>query len=876
MSESNPSKTAKTKVVFLYVDGRTVGPLTMSQLAHVIETGQVAGHCGISKKPTGPWRSIAEVEQLRKLLPLPVDAPPNPSSTKAVQRRAAPPTVPEAPPRSTDSHQQSRQPSEQRPADPPSLEKTDKTVPSVSQKDRLTTFGSKLKSSLVQKAGAVVQTGKDVTEKIYEQSRDRVSIAYEEAMSAVDETESILIEGKVVFGRQDAKVDVLLTHPQVSRKHAVLRRKGDVVTVTDLGSETGTFIDGNLIQAKTILKPGQELAIGPYRYRWDGDHLVSLTHVDSTELVCRKLTRTVTDRSTQQPLTILNNVSLVANPREFLVLLGPSGSGKSTLLSALAARVMATSGDVALNGRNLYANFESLKRSIAVIPQKDVLHNQLRLERALQYTARLRLPPDLSSSEIGEIIDRLLKVVELDERSGIPIGALSGGQIKRASVASELMANPGLIFVDEATSGLDEHTDGELMGLFRKLAEDGKTIVCVTHNLTNVERYCHRVAILAPGGHLAFVGTAAETKEYFQIDSLGDVYLRLREKPGEMWQAEFEETDIYREMAAQVDAVIGPQRPELAHRNQPSKLQQLGSFARQTGLLLRRGIDIQLADRNNLLMVAGQCVMVAFLIIVLFGNVALDAGEATFQNFTETRAILFLMTVSAFWFGCNNAAKEIVKERSIYQREQSVNLNIGSYFASKFLLLSVLTSAQVTFLFVGVTMATGLAGDSLLSIISLLLTGVTGVLLGMMVSCYATSENVAVTTVPLVVIPQVILAGLIGEVSGLSKLIASCAVTCFWSFGSLTANLPGELQPFVRESVENDSYTFSLAAITFHGLLLAALGIGRLYAVSRNWSLPKQDLERWMKTTANALAEQTSVFTRPEKATETDATRSTN
>lgn len=859
-----PKIPRERQVFFVRRGMNVIGPLTVDQLQHVIRTGQIGGDCGVSKTERGPWKLVKDVRQLAGLLPDAVQV----HSTKTTSDRSAKPqlaTVQNASPKAGRDEgpieaELVRPPDKWMEQQSTSIDETAQTPESQRSAGRkvfedLAAFGAKLTSELTQRTGSVVRSG-----------RERMSTAYEEAMSSVDETESIAIDGKVVFGRQDAKVDVLLSHPQVSRTHTMLQRVGQTVYVSDLGSEAGTFVDGNPIQSKTELQPGQELSIGPYQYKWDGVRLATLAVVDSTELLCRKLTRIVTDRSTKQPITILNEVSLVAKPREFLVLLGPSGSGKSTLLSALAARVLATSGDIALNGRNLYANFDSLKRSIAMIPQKDVLHDQLKLRRALEYTARLRLPPDLTGKEVREIINRLLKIVELDERSQTPISALSGGQIKRASVANELMANPGLIFVDEATSGLDEHTDGELMRLFRKLAEDGKTIICVTHNLTNVERFCHRVAVLAPGGHLAFVGTPDDAKRYFDIASLGDVYLRLRDKSGADWQAQFEQTNAYKELSTHVEEVVGPQRPELATRKKPTQLQQLGIFVRQTGLLLRRGVEIHVADRNNLLMTLGQCVMVAILIVILFGRVAFDEGGGTYADFVSNRSILFLMTISAFWFGCNNAAKEVVKERSIYQREQSVNLNIGSYFASKFLLLGTLTSLQIGILFLSVTFATGLMGNPLLYGFSLWLTGVAGVLLGMTVSCYASSENVAVTTVPLVVIPQVILAGLIGELAGLSKFIAAIFVTCFWGFGSLNASLPDELQYFVPESIETESYVFSLVAIGFHGVLLFALGLGRLYAVSKNWSLPRQDLERWMRSTAAVLAEQTSVFTQPENA----------
>lgn len=915
--------TKAERTYYILRGGDVLGPLTTRQLSHVISTGQIAATCGVSRKPEGPFRVIASVPQLAALVPsepppkseVAGSSPPNESNarTDCVSEQTTPSNPGEAnqdtrlnsnassgeagtidstatmPGTLEGSERESLAASKDASVTAPPLpslelkqdsakviftENTESEIVDAklvehidpSATDSSTTplnagsLASRFRNSALEQSRRLYSKGRQLTGNIYSQGRQRVSTAYQEAISAVDESETIFVEDQVIFGRKDSKVDVFLSHPQVSQKHTSIKRKGDVFLVYDLGSDTGTFVDGDRIQKPTELKQSGELAIGPYRYERHGEHLVACASVNSTELLCRELKQVVTDRFSGEQITILNEVSLVANPREFLVLLGPSGSGKSTLLNALAARTLATSGDVAINGQNLYANFESIKQSIAVIPQKDVLHDQLKLQTALNYTASLRLPPDHGRKETKQLIAELLKTVELTQRHSTPIHALSGGQIKRASVANEILSNPGLIFVDEATSGLDEYTDGELMGLFRRLAEDGRTIVCITHNLTNVEKFCHRVAILAPGGYLAFVGPPAEALEYFDIETLGDVYLRLKDKTGEQWKQQFRGTSAYSDMASHVETVVGRERPNLAQKGRPTGLQQIGIFVRQTRLLVQRGAEIQRADRNNLIMIGGQCILVGVLIALLFGNASLDNEEWVGQCLGQTRAILFLMSISAFWFGCNNAAKEVVKERSIYEREQAVGLNVGSYYCAKLILLAVVTTLQIGLLFAIVSFTTGLEGNELSYVISLWLTGLTGISLGLAVSSYSSSENVAVTAVPLVVIPQVILAGMIAEVSGFAEFIAACLVTCYWSFGSLNAVLPESLGASPVESLQNHSYLFSIAAVAIHFILLTILGLGRLLAVSRSWSLSTNDLERWMRATGTVLSKQSNVF----------------
>ena len=136
-------------------------------------------------------------------------------------------------------------------------------------------------------------------------------------------------------------------------------------------------------------------------------------------------------------------------------------------------------------------------------------------------------------------------MVGLTARRDTLIRHLSGGQMKRASLANELVARPSLLFLDEVTSGLDEQTDREVMELFRQVADGGKTVVCITHNLANVEATCHLVIILTEGGRLAFIGSPDEAKAYFQINRLGDVYTKLAQATPEVWHKRFRSSQYH-------------------------------------------------------------------------------------------------------------------------------------------------------------------------------------------------------------------------------------------------------------------------------------------------------------------------------------------
>jgi ABC-type multidrug transport system ATPase subunit/pSer/pThr/pTyr-binding forkhead associated (FHA) protein len=503
------------------------------------------------------------------------------------------------------------------------------------------------------------------------------------------------LTGLMVIGREPGRVQIHLPHPQVSRLHARITLQGQSAILTDLGSANGTYVNGQRI-ASVTLRPGDHVDIGPYALQFTGTALVPRPRFDNVELVARGVRRVVRDRDTGQPLTLLDGITLVIRPREFVCLLGPSGSGKTTLLSALSCRTTPDAGATLLNGRDLHGNFEALKQDIAVVPQKDALHDSLAVGRALWYTARLRLPPDTSKGEIEEGLAEMLETVGLSARRATVIRHLSGGQVKRASLANEILCKPSLLFLDEVTSGLDEQTDREMMNLFRSLADAGKTVVCITHSLANVERTCHLVVVLTAGGKLAFVGKPAEALKYFSIERLGDVYDRLAEQPAEHWQQLFLKSALWQRYVGQrLPAETAP--PPAPSSAAAGSRQRLRLFLRQTALVTRRYLAIWSGDTRALLAMAGQALVVAVLLGLLYPNLHKVADPI--EHARQTLNLMFLLAVSSFWFGCNNSAKEIVKERTIYTRERDFNLLVGSYYTSKLLVLTAFSWLQVTVLF---------------------------------------------------------------------------------------------------------------------------------------------------------------------------------
>ncbi len=688
-----------------------------------------------------------------------------------------------------------------------------------------------------------------------------------------------LQDRQMLIGRDATRADICLTDVRVSRVHAWISRTGRTATITDLRSANGTFVDGRPIDRPTVIHEGARVQIGPYSLVFTGDALYPLRHDKDVQLVARNLVRRVPDRKNPgQMKVILDDVTLVIQPREFVCIVGPSGSGKSTLLSALSARQLADEGFVLLNGENLYTRFDALKQNLAVVPQRDVLHDVLPLHTALRYTAKMRLPADMSKEDLDERIAEMLDSVRLTDHRSTQIRRLSGGQAKRASWVNEAICNPSLIFLDEVTSGLDEQTDCEMMQLFRQMAADGKTIVCVTHSVTYVEENCDLIVVLASGGVLAFAGSPKDALQYFDISRLGDVYQRLGERTPDEWKRRYRDSRFHEEYVQRRLPETDDKTSETAYVAKRKKSRELVAFWRQFVLLTRRYLAVQLANKKALAMMIGQSLLIAGLIVWLFGDISkpdvpdLDetarqiarAEGMTWADVTEfpsleldkeylakakeivdeveldkradySSKLLFLLCISCIWFGCNNAAKEIVKERDIYDKERDVGLNVMSYYGSKLMLLGVFSVLQTSLLYWGVLHFTKLGGSATEQWLLLSLASLAGVAMGLAISAIANTEDLAATVVPISLIPQIIFAGLIAPLLHYTREFSQMCISAFWSYQGLLGSLEAPIQDRLRDADNLDlesewTLVIICCILLAHVVAFAVVAVMALYA----------------------------------------------
>ncbi len=591
-------------------------------------------------------------------------------------------------------------------------------------------------------------------------------------------------------------VQVALSDPFVSREHCVIEVAGDAVTGQDLGSRDGTFLADAKLTGRTELTWGAVIKVGRTRLRLC-EPATTPVHLDrdrGVRIEARELSKVVMSRDTGKEIALIDKVNLVINPGEFVVILGPSGSGKSTLMDALNGRRRANRGQVMYGGIDFYSNYDLFRMKMGYVPQRDIVHSHLPVRRALTYTARLRLPSQDRETE-SQLIDGILQRLGLAERARTRIGNLSGGQIKRVSVAVELVSNPNVLFLDEATSGLDAGTERKMMGLFRQIADRGKTVVCITHNLENI-RQADQVVVLCRG-KLVYYGPPDEMNEYFDVPTASDLYDRLEDRPPEEWESRYKGCPLYKKL---IENRLSRPRSVMASIARPKQV----SGPRQFLYLTQRYFETTLRDWRNLAILLGQAPLIALI---------------TAAVFKDSSLLLFLMTVAAVWLGCLNASKEIVKELEIYKRERMVNLRLLPYLLSKIGVLVLISAAQCAMIVAIVNQRGVIHGGVIQQFLVLWNLALAAVMLGLLLSSLVDTTDKAIALVPIVLIPQIIFTvyPAVGwRMETVHKIVAKLTIIAYWAFDALSMI---EVQTIVREYGVDYSHDIRQANYVLFGFI---------------------------------------------------------
>ena len=606
---------------------------------------------------------------------------------------------------------------------------------------------------------------------------------------------------QTVFGR-DPACDYPLDYPMISWRHARLTRTPQGVVVEDLNSRNGTYVNGMRVSGSALVQPGQEIGLGSFRFQLLEDG--GFAKRQYTGNVTIEVNGVCVNAPNGTPL--LDPISLTIFPSELVALMGPAGAGKTTFLKALNGYTRPKSGLVLFNGSDLYRFYDRFRQQMSYVPQDDIVHSQLRVREALYFSAKIRT--DLTDTEIEQRIDRVLTSLGIHEKKYTIIGSpehkvLSGGQRKRVNIAMELINDTPVIFLDEPTSGLSSYDAEGVIKLLKALSNEGKTIITTIHqpSLDIFKQFDSLIMIARDRGGrgaLAYFGPAhPDSIAFFDPESKPPlspemVLSGLAKRSTAEWAGTYEQSK-YKRLFVTERAGRMPSAPGAARFGAVRKF----GFG-QWRTLVGRNVILKIRDRFQAAILLVQAPLFGLLVGLVFHD--LSSGDpvdpqAWAEYSSKMAGVHFLMVVAAIWFGCNNSARDIVGEWSVYQRERMVSLKLPSYVFSKFAVSAALSLFQCMLLLAIVRSISGLQGDFAATLGILWMSSLVGAAMGLCASGLASTTEAAIAMLPLILLPMIALGGGIAPVAKMKPAMRAIAmaVPSRWA---MEANLLTEARAF--------------------------------------------------------------------------------
>ncbi len=500
----------------------------------------------------------------------------------------------------------------------------------------------------------------------------------------------------------------------------------------------------------------------------------------------------------------LRNVNVFEQSGNLVALMGASGAGKSTLLHVLNGTEKPSEGQVLINGIDIHKEPQKIEGVIGFVPQDDLLIEDLTVYQNLYYAAKLCFS-HLTEEQIDKLVMRTLDDLGLTETKDLKVGSplrktISGGQRKRLNIGLELLREPAVLFCDEPTSGLSSRDSENIIDLLKELSLKGKLVFTVIHQpSSDIFKMFDKLVILDTGGYQIYYGNPVNAVTYFkqsinqinseqgECPSCGNVnpeqifniietkvinefgaFTNERKFSPEQWR------DIYQQR-------IQPQPVETVNEKPHSTL-RIPKWLKQTKLFSARDLRSKLSNQQYLIINLLEAPLLAFILafIVRFYNIddPLKAGYLFSKNLNMP-AYLFMSVIVALFMGLTVSAEEIIRDRKILKREAFLHLSRSSYIISKILILFMISAIQ-TFLFV-------LVGNHILEIKGMFLihwgilftASCFANLLGLNISSAFNSAVTIYILIPILLIPQLILSGVVVKFDKLNPVIGNTATVPF-------------------------------------------------------------------------------------------------
>lgn len=482
----------------------------------------------------------------------------------------------------------------------------------------------------------------------------------------------------------------------------------------------------------------------------------------------------------------MHNLSFTLHSGELLAIMGGSGTGKTTLLSILNGTLKPQEGSITINGHDISES--GTKELIGFVPQDDLLIEELTVYQNLYYTARLCFE-GLSKEEIDRRVIKTLKELGLEAVKDLKVGSpinkyISGGQRKRLNIALELIREPAVLFLDEPTSGLSSADTEKVINLLKEQTYKGKLIIVNIHQpSSDVYILFDRLWLLDRGGYPVYDGNPIDAITYFKetacyADAETSACPTCGNVNPEIILNIIDEKALNNSGEISDERKITPQEwHELYLKNRAEQLtpavssipqsdQKKPGCLKQFLIFLQRNIKSKVSNIQYLAIALLEAPVLA-VICSLLTRYAPPEGYSVRDN-KNLVSYFFMAVIVATFIGMSGSAEEIIKDRALLKREKFLHLSYGSYIWSKIVLMAGLSLVQ-TLLFI-------LVGNSIMGLhglfgawwFILFMTALLANLTGLLLSQCLNSVVAIYITIPLLLIPQILLCGLVVNFSDLT------------------------------------------------------------------------------------------------------------
>lgn len=583
-------------------------------------------------------------------------------------------------------------------------------------------------------------------------------------------------------------------------------------TLEVLTADRPIAVENTPVRGTCHLRDGDTISVGNGQYLrcHFSDRIIEEERNLISTLSVRDLTHSY-DRKD----TAIDNVSLSVQRGEMICVMGPSGCGKSTLLKALAGQLKPAEGKVLLNGADLYQHHKDLTPYISFIPHQEAIDPLLTVEENIDTAAAIRAP-HFTRAERRRRADAKLVELGLNEiRHRVAGDAnaknLSGGQRKRLNAGLDMIGISDVYFFDEPTSGLSSKDSEHVLEIIRGLTHNKITFVSIHQPSSRLFHMFHKAILLDNGGKLAFFGSPAQTLEYFaeaaaqegvshaglpnvpaatpssgekpcapavltpdfvfdiletplrdlggdviyEQDSRGQLIPARRFSPG-FWRDRFQTYRLLQEVNLrdiEPDSSNASKPQQVPKRPSRTKHDEWIHFANQ----FKRSFLSKLRNRSNLATTLLEAPALAILVASVLRYS--EEGHYNFASAFHIPTYLFLTLVIGLFLGLTNSAEEIIRDRTLLERERNQGIKVGTYLLSKLLSLGVFAFFQcVIYLLIG-DYILGIRDMFWHNLFWMFMTAFVGVASGLLISSIVSSSKTALNIIPLILIPNIILGG---------------------------------------------------------------------------------------------------------------------